>query len=124
MFTTHVSENLVIHTGQASISLEEILDTMRAWYANPEFDPDKPILWDLRDASIDAAGDEVAEWAEAMRQLISQHRAGRKTAWVLPSSEVAETAVDLLSSVNPENKVRIYHNDIEAAQSWLTTTIR
>lgn|GEM_PF-6445935 len=124
MLTTHVSDNLVIHTGESSISLDDILTTMRSWFMNPEFDPDKPVLWDLRGARFETSDEHVAEWAESMRRYTDEFRSGRKTAWVLPSSEVAQAAVDLLSSTNPQNKVRIYHNDYEAAESWLTTTIR
>lgn len=124
MFKTHISENLVIHTGVSKVTLDEILTTMRAWFSNPEFDPDKPVLWDLREAQLEPSVEQLEAWGQSMVKFTNENRAGRKTAWVLPTSAVAQTAVDLLSTYNAQNKVRIYHNDFEAAHSWLTTTIR
>lgn len=124
MLTTHISKRLVIHTGESNVSLTDILSTMRAWFASPEFNPDLPVLWDLRQAELERSDEQLESWGQAMVRFTNEHRAGRKTAWVLPSSALAQTAVDLLSSYRADNKVRIYHNDVEAAQSWLTTTIR
>jgi hypothetical protein len=114
---------LVIHTGTGDVHLEDILATMRRWFADPQFDPKKPVLWDLRNAAIDTTPDDLTRWAESMLEATNDNRAGEKTAWVLPTSDVARMAVDLLSSYDFRNKVRIYQNDIEAAEAWLTTTI-
>lgn len=124
MFETQISNALVIHTGANRISLEDILETMRGWYAHPDFDADRPVLWDLSAATIEATEEQIAAWAEAMLTATNENRAGRKTAWVLPTSDIARMAVDLLSSYDFQNKVRIYQNDREAAEAWLTTTIR
>ena len=56
--------------------------------------------------------------------MIGARRAGRKTAWVFGDSRLATAAVDLLDAHEWQHKVRIYHNDYEAAEAWLTSTIR
>lgn len=124
MFKTEISDTLVIHTARAAVTLDDIFATMQVWYQHPDFDPERPVLWDLRNAEVEADEAGISAWAEAMRQAVNPVRAGRKTAWVLPTSEIAQFAVDLLSSYDFQNRVRIYQNDYEAAYAWLTTTIR
>ena len=124
MLDSTFTPTLVIHTGTDDVHLADILATMRRWFADPQFDAGKPVLWDLRNAVIDTTPDDMAQWVESMLTATNDNRAGQKTAWVLPNSDVAQMAVDLLSSYDFRNKVRIYQNDIEAAEAWLTTTIR
>jgi len=124
MLDSQFDTSLVVHTGSGRISLDDILSTMRSWFDHPDFEPAVPVLWDLREAVIDARPDELARWGETMLDATNENRAGHKTAWVLPTSEIAQAAVDLLSSHDFRNKVRIYQNDREAALAWLTTTIR
>jgi len=124
VFRTAISDTLVIHTAHDAVTLDDIFATMKAWFDHVNFDPEKPVLWDLREASFDATQREISGWAESMLEATNRARAGRKTAWVLPTSEIAQFAVDLVSSYDFKNRVRIYQNDYEAAHAWLTTTIR
>lgn len=124
MLESQFTATLVIHTGSGEVHLADILDTMQRWFADPQFDPQKPVLWDLRTAEIASTQEEMGEWAKSMLTATNENRPGQKTAWVLPTSDIAQAAVDLLSSYDFQNKVRIYQNDIEAAEAWLTTTIR
>jgi hypothetical protein len=97
---------------------------MQNWYDNPEFDPDTPVLWDLRQAEVTIREEELDSWANTNRDIINEQRAGRKTAWVFRTPEAAEFAVDLLGAYDWQHKVRIFNNDIEAAVAWVTSTIR
>jgi hypothetical protein len=124
VFTTDLSDSLVIHRASGAVTLDDILKTMEGWFAHPDFEAGRPVLWDLRDAEFEVSEDAVSAWAESMLTGTNRHRAGHKTAWVLPTSEVASFAVDLLASHDFQNKVRIYQNDLEAARAWLTTQIR
>ena len=124
MITTDISPDIVIHTAVGSTSLSEITATMTAWYRNPAFDPDLPVLWDLREASVQPPAEDLDTWSESNRATINAFRPGRKTAWVLPDPATAEFAVDLLGRSDFQHRVRIFHNDMEAAMSWLTSTIR
>ena len=124
MLESQLNPSVVVHTGSGRVSLDDILATMQSWFTSSDFDPAVPVLWDLREAVIDAGPEELAEWGKTMLSATNENRAGQKTAWVLPTSEIAQAAVDLLSSHDFRNKVRIYQNDREAAEAWLTTTIR
>ena len=124
VLTTRISDKLVVHTGTSTLSLDDITQTMRAWFEDPAFDSEKPVLWDLRQATIDLSGEDIAAWAEENVELISARRTGRKTAWVFGDPDLAAAAVDLLGAYEWQHKVRIYHNDWEAATAWLTSTIR
>ena len=125
MISTEITAKLVTHTAVTRTDLSEITAAMTAWYEHADFDPDLPVLWDLRAATFQRpAEDLVASWSESNRALINARRPGRKTAWVLPDTEVTAFAVDVLTRSDFHHRVRIFHNDMEAAVSWLTSTIR
>lgn len=125
MISTEITPKLVIHTAVGRTELNEITAAMTAWYEHADFDPDLPVLWDMRAATFQRpAEDLVTSWSESNRVLINARRPGRKTAWVLPDTEVTAFAVDLLTRADFHHRVRIFHNDVEAATSWLTSTIR
>ena len=124
MFSTVITDRLVVHTGEDTITLEDITRTMHGWYDSAQFDPTKPILWDLRAAVFAPDLGDVARWSEENLVLILEKRAGEKTAWVFGDPDIAEQAVDLLGAYDWKNRVRMYHDDYDAAESWLTSTIK
>lgn len=120
---------MVVHTGTDDVSLSQITEATQAWYEDPQFDPELPVLWDLRKISLDVSQiqlpeTDLADWTSHNLALINARRAGRKTAWVLGSESIADFAVDLLGASDWQHKVRIFNNDMEAAIAWLTSTIR
>ena len=125
MISTDITPKLVTHTASARTDLHDITAAMIAWYDHADFDPDLPVLWDMREATFERPPEDlVTSWSESNRTLINARRPGRKTAWVLPDTEVAAFAVDLLTRSDFQHRVRIFHNDMEAAVSWLTSSIR
>lgn len=125
MISTAITPKLVIHTAAGRTDLPEITRAMTAWYDSADFDPDLPVLWDLRAATFERpAEDLVAAWSESNRTVINARRPGRKTAWVMPDPEIAAFAVELLTRSDFLHRVRIFHGDMEAATSWLTSSIR
>ena len=125
MISTDITPKLVTHTASARTDLHDITAAMIAWYDHADFDPDLPVLWDMREATFERPPEDlVTSWSESNRTLINDRRPGRKTAWVLPDTEVAAFAVDLLTRSDFQHRVRIFHNDMEAAVSWLTSSIR
>ena len=120
---------MIVHTGRDDVSLPQITEAMQAWYESDEFDPDLPVLWDLRDINLDLSRaqlpqTDLSDWSSHNLALINAQRAGRKTAWVFGNSSVADFAVDLLGASDWQHRVRIFNNDMEAAVAWLTSTIR
>jgi len=125
VISTEVTSKLVVHTAVGRTELTEISAAMTAWYDHADFNPDLPVLWDMRATTFERPPEDlVASWSEANRVLINARRPGRKTAWVLPDTEVTAFAVDLLTRSDFHHRVRIFHHDMEAAVSWLTSTIR
>jgi len=125
VISSDITPKLVIHTATGRTDLSAITRAMTAWYDHTDFDPDLPVLWDMRAATFEQpAEDVVASWSESNRALINARRPGRKTAWVLPDPQTAAFAVDLLTRSDFQHRVRIFHTDMEAAVSWLTSTIR
>ena len=124
MISTEITDHLVSHTAAGASGFEEVTTSMEAWYTHPDFDPDRPILWDFRSAELALPDVDIAEWSERNRRAINEIRKGRKTAWVFGNSRAAEIAVDILGAFDWQHRVRIFNDDIEAAQAWLTSTIR
>ena len=124
MFSTSITNRLVIHTGDAEITVEDIGVTWRGWYDHADFNPDTPVLWDLRHAEINITETAAVELLEQLLELTNQKRSGRKTAWVFGTATATEFAVESLGDQDWQNKVRIYQDDYAAAEAWLTSTIR
>lgn len=129
MITSSVKSDMIVHIGKDDVSLPQITAAMQAWYGSDDFDAELPVLWDLRDINLDTSQAQLPktdlfDWSSHNLNLINAQRAGRKTAWVFGSARVADFAVELLGASDWQHKVRIFHNDMEAAVAWLTSTIR
>ncbi len=129
MISTAIADDIVVHTAVDDVSLEQISAAMQAWYQNADFDPARPVLWDLRTVTIELQRDgitqeSIASWSETNSAVINAERAGRKTAWVFGEEDTAELASELLGAYDWRHKVRIFANDMEAARAWLFSTIR
>ena len=124
MFSTSITTKLVIHTGDAEITVEDIAVTWHGWYDHADFNPDTPVLWDLRHADINISETAAVELLEQLLELTNEKRSGRKTAWVFGTATATEFAVESLGKQDWQNKVRIYQDDYDAAEAWLTSTIK
>lgn len=123
MLTTTRTDRILVHSGHSILTLADITRAMQRWYEDAAFDAALPVLWDLREATIDPSTDNLAAWATENLSLIGARRYGQKTAWVFGDAGLAAWAVDLLGAHEWRHRVRIYYNDREAAEAWLTTTI-
>jgi hypothetical protein len=125
VITTDVTPQEVVHTATGETTLAQVTDAMNRWYSADDFDPDIPVLWDLRSARLgQATTGDVEAWTESSQQVINQNRAGRKTAWVFGSVEALQVAVELLGEHDWQHRVRFFNDDMEAARVWLHSTIR
>ena len=129
MITSTIKSDMIVHIGKDDVSLPQITEAMQAWYDSADFDAELPVLWDLRNIDLDTSQaqlpkTDLSDWSSHNLALINAQRAGRKTAWVFGSASVAEFAVEVLGASDWQHKVRIFHNDMEAAVAWLTSTIR
>ncbi len=124
MISTAIADQLVTHTATDETGLDEITEAMEGWYNHPNFDPELPVLWDLRGSELSIPEQDVTEWSERNRTMVNDLRAGRKTAWVFGEYRATQFAVDLLGAFDWQHRVRIFNDDIDAARAWLNSTIR
>ncbi len=124
MISTAISDHLVTHTATDKTGFDEVTESMEAWYNHPNFNPDLPVLWDLRDARLQQPESDMSQWSDHNRPLVNKLRSGQKTAWVFSDARAAEYSVNLLAAADWQHRVRIFNDDIEAARAWLTSTIR
>jgi hypothetical protein len=120
---TDITPELVIHTAARQTMLSQVTEAMEAWYGHPDFDPQRPVLWDMREAEGTLPDQDQDAWSDYNRSQVNRQRPGCKTAWVFGDPRVAEFAVELLGAHHWQHRVRIFHNDMEAAQAWLTSSI-
>ncbi len=124
MFSTTITDKLVIHTSDSAVTVDGIVSAMRGWFDHSDFNPETPVLWDFRFAEFDLASAAIEELADRLLELTNEKRSGYKTAWLFGSSIPAQVAVELLSKYDWQNRVRIFQNDYEAAVAWLTSIIK
>ena len=125
MITTEVTPQEVVHTASGETTLAQVTDAMNRWYSAADFDPEKPVLWDLRAATLgQATAEDIESWTTTSQQIINENRPGRKTAWIFGNVEALQVAVDLLGEHDWQHRVRFFNNDMEAARAWLHSTIR
>jgi hypothetical protein len=124
VISTAISDHLVTHTATNETGFDEVTESMEAWYCHPKFDPDLPVLWDLRGAKLQRPDSDMSGWSDHNRSLVNRLRAGRKTAWVFSDARAAEYTVNFLAAAEWQHRVRIFNDDIEAARAWLKSTIR
>ena len=124
MISTEISAQLVLHTASGTITLDDVSQAMHRWFDHRDFDSSTPVLWDVREADIEAPEDQLEAWSSANATLVSEKRAGQKTAWVFGDARLAELAVDVLGAHDWQHRVRIFNDDMEAATAWVKSTIR
>lgn len=124
MFSTNITDRLVIHTADSAVTVDGILAAMRGWFDHSDFNPEIPVLWDFRIAEFDLSSAAIEQLADRLLELTNEKRPGYKTAWVFGSSIAAQVAVELLGKYDWQNKVRIFQNDYDAAAAWLASIIK
>ena len=124
VISTDFAATMVVHRAAGRIDPTDVTEAMRRWYNDPGFDPDVPVLWDMRNAEFSGPPQDLTDWVAENMTEINARRPGRKTAWVLSNSDATAFLVDLLSDHDWKHRVRVFQDDIEAARAWLTSTIR
>ncbi len=107
---------------RGKISLDDILDAQRDWYASEDYDGDKPVLWDLRNTS---SGSSIKEMHEKVPYVVSSsqnaRRSGRTS--ILVNSHLMEMLVrDLIALGDWRDGSRLF-NKIDDAIAWITDQV-
>jgi hypothetical protein len=104
-----------------SLTLDELLSTLREIYSQPDFDPDLNVLWDLRNSTVEAFAFEEAKYTA---DFVGDHwgvSGSSRAAFVVSKDEhygLARMYEQLLRS-RSSSKVMVFR-DFDEAVSWLT----
>ena len=118
MFHTEVSPRLVRHRACGPVTIRTISAAYLGWAHDPRYDPFVPVLWDLRDQTIEIALDEFTTLPTFTNRLTGKLRAGLRGA-ILVDSAIAEYGMELAAR-NPAwaADLRVFRDENDAL-AWL-----
>lgn len=120
--TINTELHLLEHSCRGTMQVQDIIDAFDAAMELPGFERSMPVLWDLRDAKIDAPPEEM----QALVTHVGLKRGHRGTGYRL--AVVAQDAVlimlaDIFKALSSplSFQVRIFR-DIDEARNWISST--
>ena len=120
--TINSEPHLLQHCCRGTLQVQDIIDSFNAAMELPDFERSMSVLWDLRDAKIDAAPDEM----QALVTHVGLKREHRGTGYRL-AVVAQDTGLIMLADIfkalsSPLSfQVRIFR-DIDEARSWISST--
>lgn len=113
-------EVLWVNTLEGNVRLEELFETAFTWYQHPEFSPETPVLWDLRNAFLDFSMAELLTQHRPSIDRVNRERPNGKTAWLVSSSIAAVIVQEVITTVLWAADWRVFDGTPESARAWLT----
>lgn len=120
--TINTELNVLEHSCRGTLLAQDIIDAFDAAIDLPGFERSMPVLWDMRDARIDASPDEM----QALITHVGLKRGNRGTGYRL--AIVAQDAVliilaDIFKALSSplSFQVRIFR-DIDEARNWISAS--
>ena len=108
---------IAIHRGHGTLLLAELPAVTRRLAADPTFDPDYAIVWDLRECDIGITFEEIVHLDPLIVELANQFRPGGKTAWVA-STALGEAIIKLLYREHNWSAEWRTFSTLNAAVAW------
>lgn len=104
---------------RGAINLEQVRQTQLSLHNSQDFDPTRPLLWDLREAQLSESLAEVKDLAVPIAENHNQARAGRKSA-VLVDSHIMDLLIREMAKVDawPVEDVQVFRSYRDAI-AWL-----
>ena len=114
--------HLLEHSCRGTLQVQDIIDSFDAAMELPDFERSMSVPWDLRDAKIDAAPDEM----QALVTHVGLKREHRGTGYrlaVVAQDTVLIMLADIFKALSSplSLQVRIFR-DIDEARSWISST--
>lgn len=118
--TIDLETGIRMHTVTGQPQRNELFDMLRNLYSRPDFDPNRDVLWDMREADLTAFS---TEDIQAIRDLAGRHwgAGGASRAALVVSTDVdfgLTRMYEMLMSASSTNEVRVFR-DIDEAREWL-----
>ncbi len=108
---------VMIHTGSGDVSMEDVLVATKGWFSHAAFDPEYPVIWDIRDAFLDLTIEDLRRVYALVRDALPTKRTGGKTAWV-HTSGLVRAMIDVLADEFDWGSQWRTFMSVEEAVSW------
>ncbi|NNF95688.1 MAG: STAS/SEC14 domain-containing protein [Halobacteria archaeon] len=114
--------HLLEHSCRGTLQAQDIIDAFDAAMKQPEFERSMSVLWDLREAKIDATPEEM----QALVTHVGLKRGHRGTGYrlaVVAQDTMLVMLADIFKALSSplSFQVRIFR-DIDEARSWISAT--
>jgi len=122
MISTQVNpaRRLAIHTVSGKLTLDGIVRAMSALFADPEFESDFGVVWDLTGNDLNITLREIVYLDRQIVELANQNRPKGKVAWV-PATGFGVGIIKTLYREHPWAQEWETFMSLEEATSWATT---
>lgn len=111
------SQRIAIHRCTGKLLMEDVFISAQRLFANPGFERDYEVVWDLRDSEIAITLEEIINLASAIVQHANEARPSGKTAWVAPSA-FADSIIRLLYDQHEWSTEWRTFSTMDAAIAW------
>ena len=122
MISTRVEpeRRLAVQTVNAELTMAGMLNAMRALYADPEFESDFAVVWDLRENELAIALREILYLDPRIVELANENRPHGKVAWV-PATGFGAAVINALYREHPWAQEWKTFTSLEDAIEWATS---
>ena len=96
----------------------EVVDSQKALYLNPEYDPTRPVLWDTRQADVQSVVSEIFKMVEHSTSLWGKMRGGRTAILVSKTEHLGFARLYVKLAAAMPRKLAIFMS-YEEAIHWL-----
>lgn len=121
MISTQVDKTrrLVIHTALGELTMDGMLGAMRGLYADPDFEPDFGVVWDLSGNELAIALREIIYLDARVVEFANENRPKCKVAWV-PATGFGAAIIKTLYREHPWAQEWETFMSLEDAIAWAT----
>lgn len=97
----------------------EIFQLQQQWFEDPEFDPNRPVLWDLRGAIINLEKAEVETFTKGAIRLSKKNRPRGRAAILVSTAQNYELLFKAYERTIKEGRMKVTLSEQDAVD-WLT----
>ena len=120
--TINTELHVLEHSCRGTMQAQDIIDAFDAAIELPGFERNMPVLWDIRDARIDASPDEMQTLITHVGLMRGSRGTGYRLAIVAQDTVLIMLADIFKALSSPLSfQARIFR-DIDEARSWISTS--
>ncbi|MEQ8861467.1 MAG: hypothetical protein RIC56_22715 [Pseudomonadales bacterium] len=101
------------------MTLDAVAAAFHHWFEHPEFDPDLPVLWDLRGQFIQASVADIGKLHQITSALTDRRRAsGGRSAIIAATQTAGRALAGVTTNPNFVASIRVFQSEADAL-AWL-----